>query len=594
MQDVTLIVLFKNRNMNRNAFTRLFFGLICSLSFVCTQAQPAPFFLETFPSQMSFTDNWTQGGTNSGSEIWVWSDNPTAIFNGQEDFASTTADNGFIQFNSDANDEHSHDVFVTSPAIDCSDRDQVFIRFESQFGYFSTLSTAEVGVSTDGVNFTYQEVLTDVPINDPTEALWVQILELPEAANQPNVFIRFRWQGRFEYVWRIDDIGLYDENPLPENDLTLELPRVPFNFGTPISQVAADTFGLFIENTGQNVQNNVLAQLDITSNNGDSFSTSESVGTVAPGEEVSVIFSETFTPSDTGRYSYTYRIVQDETDDLPQNSTFSGEFIVTQNTFLKDDNIPATATAPDMVAGEFWEIGNYYIIHTEGFEASEISFAIASRDDVHQGQTITVFLYRVEDDGDTDFDNDDLRVVGFNTFTFTDEVSGELVSVELIDLLTQENGVALTPGEYIASVQLTPDMFIIYSMIPYFYDFSTMVNNGQWFTGGFGAEQTAFIRLRIREMMVNTHEPQLADDQVQLFPNPVNRNLQLQLDLNGKVGKVQVQIVSAAGKTLLLRDYDSAPLQTLTFDASQWAPGAYFLHVRTEEGVKTKRFVVQR
>lgn len=580
--------------MTRNTFTRLLLMLTCSISIASMQAQPSPFYLETFPSENSFTDNWTQGGTNAGPESWVWSNNPTAIFNGQEDFASTTADNGFIQFNSDSNGDNSHDVFVTSPAIDCSGKDEVFIRFESQFGYFTTLSTAEVGVSTDGVNFTYREVLTDVPINDPTEALWVEILELPEAANQPNVFIRFRWQGRFEYVWRIDDIGLFDENPLPENDLSLELPRVPFNFGTPISQVAADTFGLFIENAGQNAQNNVLARLEITSNNGDSFSTTENIGTIAPGEELGVVFSETFTPSDTGRYSYTYTIEQNEPDELLQNNTFSGNFIVTQHTFLKDDNIRATATAPDMIAGEFWEIGNYFIINNAGFEASEISFAVASNNDIHQGQTVTVFLYRVEDDGDINFDNDDLRVVGFNTFTFTDEESGELVSVELIDLLTQENGVALTPGEYIASVQLTPDMFIVYSMIPYYYDFSTMVNNGQWFTGGFGAEQTAFIRLRIREMMVNTQAPQLADAQVQLYPNPVNRNLQLQLDLQNSTGKAQVQIVNAAGKTLLLRDYDHAPSQTLAFDASQWPPGAYFLHVRTAEGVKTKRFVVQR
>lgn len=582
--------------MNLRTFTTFCLIVACSLISYSLQAQATPFYLETFPTEASFTDNWTQGGTNNGPEDWVWSDNPTAIFNGQPDFASTTADNGFIQFNSDSNGDNPHDVFVTSPAIDCSGQNTVFLRFENQYGFFSapTVSIAEVGVSTNGTDFTFQQILTDVARNNLSDDVQVVLLELPEAANQSTVYLRFRWRGNFEYSWRIDDIGLYDENPLPANDLTLEFPRVPFNFATPLSQVEADSFGLVIQNVGAAAQNNVMAQVDVQGDNGDSFNATEMVGAVDPQNGVSITFDNTFTAANTGNYTYTYTITQDETDAFPQDNTFSGEFVITQSVFSKDDGIIVSATAPDMVVEDFWEVGNYYTVSNDGFEVYELDFMVAGENNAHQGQTVTVFLYRIEDDGNSTFDDGDLVAIGFNTFTFTDEENFTPITVELKDLLTQEVGVAVTPGEYLATIQLPDDIFIAYSTLPYYYDLATLVKNGQWFTGGFGADQTAFMRMRIREVSTSTEEPQLTDEQVNLYPNPVDLDLTVQIDLQNASDNTQVQVMDAAGKMIWLRNFDNVKAQTLRIDASQWATGTYFLHVRTDEGVKTKRFVVQR
>ncbi|MBK6950007.1 MAG: hypothetical protein IPH16_19775 [Haliscomenobacter sp.] len=100
-----------------------------------------------------------------------------------------TAANGFVLFNSDINGDNAHDVTVTSPAINCSGQNAVFLRFENQYAYFSAGATskAEVGISTDSVNFTYIQVLTNVARNDLSQPVQIQVLELPAAANKPKV-----------------------------------------------------------------------------------------------------------------------------------------------------------------------------------------------------------------------------------------------------------------------------------------------------------------------------------------------------------------------------------------------------------------------
>lgn len=584
--------------MKIKTFTKFCLLLASTFAFSLLKAQPAPFYQETFPNAAAFTDNWTQGGTNAGSADWVWSNDPSGVFQGQPDFASTTASNGFIIFNSDANGDFSHDVFVTSKAIDCSGRNTVFLRCENQYGFFSPggVSIAEVGVSTDGTTFTYRQVLANVPRNDLSDPVQVVTLELPEAANQPSVRIRFRWRGQFEYIWRIDDIGLYDGNPTPANDLAVDLPRIPFNFATPLSQVDEESFIIRVENVGTMPQTNVTAQISVTGDNGDSFTASEVIGTLAPMEDDTVQFANTFSASNVGNYTFTYSVSQTETDAFPSDNSLGGEFVITQNLFAKDDGTIAGANQPATIVGDFWEIGNLYTIVNEGFEAYEASFSIASNDDAALvGQDINVFLYRLEDNGDSTFDDDDLSIVGLGTKTLeATDTSFSLITVDLIPLVGElEPGVMLEPGDYFITVELSEDMFIVYSALPYYYDFSTVVRNGEWFLGGFGPDVTAITRMRIREISTSTKEPQLADNQVEIYPNPVQNNLNVKIALEKVTNQAQLTVMDAMGKTIAVRNYEGIKDQTITLDANSWAAGTYFLHVRTDAGVKTKRLVVQ-
>ncbi len=68
-----------------------------------------PFWTETFDA-----GTWTHGGTNPGAEVWTWTTNLMAGFNGFPAFGAPTGATGYYYFNSDANGAGApHDVTLT-------------------------------------------------------------------------------------------------------------------------------------------------------------------------------------------------------------------------------------------------------------------------------------------------------------------------------------------------------------------------------------------------------------------------------------------------------------------------------------------------
>ena len=584
-----------NRYYTAKVLIVFFFNL-----FLCSAAFTQVFWTETFSSESDFQANWTNGGTNGGPENWVWSDDPTAIFQTQPDFGSTTANDGFIIFNSDQNGENAHDVTITSSAIDCSGQSQVFLACQNQYAFFSqgAISIPEVGVSTNGTDFTYYEVLTDVDNNDLSASVQDLFLELPEAANQASVFIQFRWRGNFEYLWRIDDITLSGQSLQPANELVLIEPVNPPNFSTPASQVDTVLFGFVVNNNGIDDQVNLESTIELSGDNGDSFSSSDITDLLEADSSTFVLFEDGFLPTGQGNYTINYNVSADATDEIPDNNAAGLTFIISEDLYAKDDGNIVAATEPNGVTGP-WEIGNYYLIEADGYEAFEADISVASFDDVHQGQEVTVFLYRIEEDDNTgDFTEDDVDVVGFGTYEFTDEASFALVTVELSDLIEGTPGVILEAGvEYLLTVQYQLGMLAPYSAYPYYYDVATVIkdDNEEWFLGGFGPELTVPVRMRIREQSTtSTKEPELAENQVQIFPNPASDQITINIELETINDLVELEVVDARGVKLFQTQLENIRKEQLQVVTSNLSSGNYFLRVRSAEGVKTKRFTIQR
>lgn len=182
-----------------------------------------PFWTESFSDQATSTTNWVNGGTNAGTIDWAWTNDPVAGAYLPDPFAAPTASTGYMWFDSDANGQNTHDVTlagVGNPA-DCSGKTNVHFKFYTYFRSFSGTDVATIGVSTDGVNFTYK----NLPQIDAlgAEGVFQGYIDLavPEADNQPQVWIQFRYQGTFEYYWKVDDLEMYqnvvltcDQNPM--------------------------------------------------------------------------------------------------------------------------------------------------------------------------------------------------------------------------------------------------------------------------------------------------------------------------------------------------------------------------------------------
>lgn len=191
--------------------TRSLLFFLCFLgNYPALQSQV--FWTESFNNEGEASTEWLNGGTNPGLAHWTWTENPGAGFQDPDlpGFASPTATKGYFYFDADNNGQVPFDVTLTgtgAPA-DCSGKSDVRLRFFTQYIYFNPSGTvAQVGVSTDGVYFTYHDLFEGLPANLPYHD-WVEI-DLDEADNQPQVWLQFRWTGNYEYHWKIDDLQLF-------------------------------------------------------------------------------------------------------------------------------------------------------------------------------------------------------------------------------------------------------------------------------------------------------------------------------------------------------------------------------------------------
>lgn len=211
-------------------FKSLFALLLLAFSFQVTIAQ-TPFWTETFSDQTTAVENWLSGGTNQGANnlSWEWTDDLDAgAWNGPTT-GIPTGETGYFWFDSDGNGAGLHDVTLTgvgNPAS-CTGKSNVHFRFYTYLRTFSGADVARIGISTDGVNFTYRNIpeFDNLIAETPTVFQFYQgyiDIAVPEADGKPFVWVQFRWEGDFEYYWKVDDLEMYEFTP-PVNDVTVQV-----------------------------------------------------------------------------------------------------------------------------------------------------------------------------------------------------------------------------------------------------------------------------------------------------------------------------------------------------------------------------------
>lgn len=152
-------------------------------------------------SNTSLPTGW-QNVDQSGNGAGTWVRKTSS-----HSFASTTASNGFWIFDSDAkgNDNKAENADLISAAINCSGYSHVTLQFEEFFAQYAS-SAGTVSVSTDNSN--WSEVYTVNTTTDNPHVVKVDISGL--AANQSTVYIKFNYQGDYDYWWAVDDIKIYE------------------------------------------------------------------------------------------------------------------------------------------------------------------------------------------------------------------------------------------------------------------------------------------------------------------------------------------------------------------------------------------------
>lgn len=516
---------------------------------------------------------------------------------------------------------------LISPVIDLSDVErqlavefsQLFRRLNPATGqFFSSYS-----ISRDG-GLTYEDPVDTNPTAEINGAALNsrQYFPITGIAGEDSLRIKFTYAGDF-YYWAIDDITLVER---PNNDMQANenFFAVAPNAITPASQVEPINFLIDIENVGGKTQTNVAVDLSIVDGSGaEVFITTEDYGSIVSDSIAeNRIFADTFTPTDEGTETYTatYTVSSDSTDANPDNNAISFTFAVSDTTFAKDSG-GTGGVAPG--ADDSYTYGNvFHVPNGAGYFARYMSFSVSNAEALATaGKSVTTYLYQWDGVGGSELSiaPENLRVQAFNSYTFTGNEGDGLITIP-VDL--DGNAIELLDDAYyIVAVQYETDdeetFFINVSRerdyqatwfmtdsleMPRYASALDVGNTGTLGLVGFGFGVVPVIRLHIGDndditqpgITTSTQVILPEDNKIAIFPNPVENNLQLDIDLTEATDRLLVKVFDNNGRLIMNHSYDNIRQSNLDYSVKNLASGPYFLQVVTDAGVRTKRFVVQR
>jgi len=385
------------------------------------------FYSESFDTSLN---GWTVA-TTLGAVDWKWTSTgpgptastyPVPVLN-----TSTPSGWAIIDDDFEGVSGASTNSALISPVIDLSSAPaNLKVEFDQFFQEFQQDQTY-VGVSTDG-GATWNEVeinggvgrdgrpnpeLVDVNISD-----WV-------AANPANVQLRFRYESTWDYGWQVDNIAIRE---LPANDMAIvranntafDYANTNFEFMDysiyPLSQLAPLNPSATIRNKGFLEQTGVRVSFQVDGPNGNEVNTTSSPSIFAPAEEAGVTLQD-FTPSGAlGEYTLSFEVLQDATDDVPENNSSQSTVAVSTNTYAHDNGVVTSFQRQGAdTENEAFEVGNYYVLTQASFLTA---IQVAIHEDTPVGGSIYGAIYLPAADNTTHPDL--LELTGSYTVTAGD------------------------------------------------------------------------------------------------------------------------------------------------------------------------------
>ncbi|MEZ4984457.1 MAG: hypothetical protein R2795_05365 [Saprospiraceae bacterium] len=424
---------------------------LCLMLMAGTAVQAQDFFTESFAGGIpAGWSNIMVQGNGAANAVWLYTTaGPTGDF-ATDPIASETAADGWMMFDSDANCAAApQDAWLITPAIDCSDKSAVWIRFSTFYRSFNCRPQIRVGTDlNDLASWATYEVFPGVTANsfggsilgEPDLNPQPIQLDLSEAAaGVAGVYVAFQFLSDAStanggdltgcaYNWQVDDMVLTEIDPRPANQMQVNsFAAVAPNAITPASQVEPIGFIADIANFGSATQPQTTLSMPITNNNGDVVFTDQLIyGEIAPDSTAENVFfpNEFDVPAVPEIYTATYALDYEgiEEDAIPGNNELTFVFAVSDTLFSKDIG----ATRGVTPAGEnSYTYGNVYYINSATdlngapLYARYIEFGVTNANNL-AGRFATIFLYEWTGDANENFtaDQDEYNIAGFNSYEF--------------------------------------------------------------------------------------------------------------------------------------------------------------------------------
>lgn len=557
--------------------------------------------------------------------------------------ASSTAENGWMIFDSDLNCSGEQDAWLISPEMTISDLSSIWLRFESYYLSYNDRPQIRIGNNMDDLaswqtvevfpGIAYNEF--EVGVSDPNLAQNPVVVEMDlstafQAVGGTSFYIAFEFLSDATtnnggsgapgcaYAWNIDDVLLTDEDLRNNIDMVMtDFIALAGNTTIPTSQIAPIDFLANFGNVGSMDidASTVSIKIDNLTTGENVFNTSQSFpaiasGTILENEKIGDSFTPPATVAD---YFVTYSIAPDGlTDDNVFDNRRTYTFSVTDTAFQKSSG-PYIGISVD--GSDSYTMGNvYHVVNGSGLWARYSTFGVSNASDI-AGDSIEILLY--EWDGDT---NDDGRMnlsevtggapVAYNKYVFTGAEDDQELSIP-VD--TSMLGFELTDDKYYVSVlkytSFDGKECLMMGDDHTDYAASSVLQNDvlgtpeyfSAYTSGTGAELEVgstnlipFMRLSIgANPILATVQPILAEDAVRLFPNPVLDATNLSFDLK-QISDVEVEIYDVNGKLMQWSHYPHILKEMVTIDAQSLSSGNYQVRIKTNSGTRTLKMSVLR
>lgn len=547
--------------------------------------------------------DWANYEPSSSFIKWSWTMNTTqGLISGQPNFTSSTVGNGFMLFNSGQLGNTNHDTRLTTSSIDCSSQNTVFLRFENQYGFFSNASVPMLGVSTDSISWSYDTLFTHLVSNQLSDAVQVVELDISSiAANQSNVYLQFRWKGKDEYAWRLDDIRLQDgATPPPAHNTSITAYAIPKNYATPLPHVQPIEMAAQITNNGLSNASNLKLKVEIYNHNTNTLLYSDSIGTptLNVNSDAVLEINSQYTPTTTGSFRLEYQLTQDSTDGAPADNLTANVFIVTDSLFAKDNNTGFGSAKPS--SGSDYMIGNIYETKTSGDYADKVIFNCGHPSNFPMaGLSVDVFLYEVDSTVDAffnNFNNNQATAVGLGQYTFTASDNSFNFFVADIKGLNGSKVGLKANHRYFIMLSFSGAAKILdigtSDALRYDTDYATIIRVGNtWYLDGFGPSLTAIVRMTTTQYTSIKNISPL-DSQVNIYPNPANGYINVNLDLENEESII-INAITTTGKLIFTQKTGQIKNSNVILNISNWNSGIYFIQIQGNNSQITKRIVVE-
>ncbi len=319
----------------------------------------------------------------------------------------------------------------------------------------------------------------------------------------------------------------------------------------------------------------------------------------------SIVTLPPYDPTELGEYTVNY------TNTL-NSDVLERKFVITDYTFAHDNGNVDGGIGPSeeqfAEAALKYQTGALYFPGENGGVATHATFGISNAAAVYTGDAesdvIRVRVFQADADGDgqvdlassfTDLEN---NVVGFVDYVMTgQEGADQLLVVEFDEpvqldadgayyLYLGYDGTLAGSGVSVDFLRTSNELYVgnytpleldaLYSG----WNGSTIVNRLN--LDGFDPTSVGFEAVALDKNQVN------------VFPNPAQEFVSMNITLNDLAEEVIVRITNTSGQLVESKTINNVQEGTYNFNTSSYAAGTYFMNVYTPEGFRSKVFVVAK